>query len=84
MAHIEYSNLAHENVLCINACEARALSGFIRKAAATEFHRYQKYADIHEAGEATEHQTDLMIKHEENFDMIRGIAQLIEELVYPF
>lgn len=38
--------------------------------------KYEKYKDIHESGEATERQCDLMYKYEEQLDFIDRIIDL--------
>lgn len=38
--------------------------------------RYEKYSDLHESGEATDRQCDLMNKYEDQLKLIDGIIDL--------
>lgn len=63
-------------VLAFSQDEVKILIGILKGRVRREvFSRYEKYKDVHESGEATERQIDLMNKYE---DQLRLIDRIIE------
>lgn len=63
-------------VLALNQNEVNILADVLSKQARGEVRRkYEKYKDIHESGEGTDRQCDLMLKYE-------GWMKLIDNLIF--
>ena len=55
-----------EEVKCLVEILARQARGNVRR-------KYEKYKDIHESGEGTDRQCDLMLKYEEQLKLIDNL-----------
>ena len=63
-------------VLALRQEEVKCLIGiFAQRTRTLVLRKYEKYKDIHESGEGTDRQTDLMLKYE---DQLKLIDNLIE------
>lgn len=62
------------SVLALNQDEVKRLVEVLAQHARKNVRmKYEKYKDIHDSGEATDRQNDLMFKYEEQFKLIEKI-----------
>ncbi|MDO3392245.1 hypothetical protein Q3C19_17470 [Bacteroides sp. ET489] len=62
------------SVLALNQDEVKRLVEVLAQHARKNVRmKYEKYKDIHDSGEATDRQNDLMFKYEEQFKLIDKI-----------
>ncbi len=80
MAHIEYSNIAHDSCLVIPRDQAKLILPFLKRAAKHEEKLWMKYLSIHEGGWAAENDDDRMYQHEENTNVLRSLIDKIDDL----
>lgn len=61
-------------VLALNQNEAKMLTEILAQHARRNVRKkYEKYKDIHDSGEATDRQNDLMFKYENQLNLIDNI-----------
>lgn len=82
MAYIDYtrshSGCPYETTLCLTAGECNILLPVVKKALSAKEKIFDKYKDIHESGEATERQQNLLMQAEDDVATLRSIIQEIE------
>lgn len=75
------SNHAYEITVCITKEECKLLLPFFREAHKKVKQKYNKYQDIHEGGEATERQENMLLKYTEELEHLESILLDINNLV---
>lgn len=75
------SNHAYEITVCITKEECKILLPFFREAHKKVKQKYNKYQDIHEGGEATERQENMLLKYTEELEHLESILLDINNLV---
>lgn len=61
-------------VLALRQEEVKCLIGiFVQRTRNLVLRKYEKYKDIHESGESTDRQNDLMMKYEEQLKLIDNL-----------
>lgn len=64
-------------MLALNQSEVNMLRDIFANQARNNInHKYEKYSDLHESGEATERQCNLMNKYEDQLKFIDSIIDL--------
>lgn len=85
MAHIESIRIGRtcfwETALCLTMEECEQLLPDMEAALKKSEKRYEKYRDIHEGGEATTRQQDLMIDAESKMKTLTAVVNTIYELL---
>lgn len=70
-----------DNTLCLTMEECEHLLPDLEAALKKSEKRYEKYKDIHEGGEATTRQEDLLIDAESKMDTLTAVVNTIYELL---
>lgn len=85
MSHLDYTrrdaNHPYETTVCMTKEECRILLPFFKDAHKKIKQKFDKYEDIHEGGEATERQENLLAKYEEELERIESILTDIETIL---
>lgn len=85
MAHIEPVRIGKtpfwDSTLCLTMEECEQLLPDMEAALKKSEKRYEKYRDIHEGGEATTRQQDLMIDAESKMKTLTAVVNTIYELL---
>ena len=64
-------------MLALSQSEVNMLRDILANQTRSNINRkYEKYSDLHESGEATDRQCDLMYKYEDQLKLIDGIIDL--------
>lgn len=67
-------------VLALNQNEAKMLTEILAQHARRNVRKkYEKYKDIHDSGEATDRQNDLLFKYEEQLNLIENFLDYTEQ-----
>lgn len=67
-------------VLALNQNEAKMLTEILAQHARRNvLKKYEKYKDIHDSGEATDRQNDLLFKYEEQLNLIENFLDYTEQ-----
>ena len=79
MSHIDgtrksYSS-PYEITVCMTKEECKILLPFFQKA------KYEKYNDIHNGGEATEREENLLMKYSEQLERLESVLSSIDEIL---
>lgn len=84
MAYLDYTrpdgNHQYRSTLCLGAEECALLLPAIDRLLQESRRKYGKYQSIHQAGEASERQVDLMWKYEEQTESLEQIKHLAEDM----
>ena len=67
--------------VCLTAEECELLIPLVANVLKREIKRYEKYKDIHDIGEATVRQQNLLCKAENNVNSLEDILVKFEELI---
>lgn len=70
-----------DTVLCLTMEECEQLLPDMEAALKKSEKRYEKYRDIHEGGEATTRQQDLMVDAESKMETLESVVNTIKELL---
>ncbi len=85
MAHIEAVRIGRtcfwDSVLCLTMEECEWLLPDMEAALKKSEKRYEKYRDIHEGGEATTRQQDLMVDAENKMKTLTSVVNTMKELL---
>lgn len=85
MAHIEPVRIGKtpfwDSTLCLTMEECEQLLPDLEAALKKSEKRYEKYKDIHEGGEATTRQQDLLIDAESKMKTLTAVVNTIYELL---
>ena len=85
MAHIENVRIGRtcfsESMLCLTMEECELLLPDLEASLKKSKKRYEKYKDIHEGGEATTRQQDLMIDAESKMNTLVAVINTMKELL---
>lgn len=85
MSYLDYTRqtlLAPTEVtVCLTAEDCKILHPFVEKAYKQASVKYEKYRDMHESGDATERQTDLMVKYYDQTDVLEKILKQMDDLI---
>ena len=85
MAHIEPVRIGKtpfwDSTLCLTMEECEQLLPDMEVALKKSEKRYEKYRDIHEGGEATTRQQDLMVDAESKMKTLKSVVSTIKELL---
>ena len=85
MAHIEPVRIGKtpfwDSTLCLTMEECKQLLPDMEAALKKSEKRYEKYRDIHEGGEATTRQQDLMVDAESKMKTLKSVVSTIKELL---
>ena len=85
MAHIEAVRIGRtcfwDSVLCLTMEECERLLPDMEAALKKSEKRYEKYRDIHEGGEATTRQQDLMVDAENKMKTLTSVVNTMKELL---
>lgn len=85
MAHIEYIRINKtcfwDSALCLTMEECEQLLPDMEAALKKSEKRYEKYKDIHEGGEATTRQQDLMVDFESKVKTLTAVVNTMKELL---
>ncbi len=85
MAHIEPVRIGKtpfwDSTLCLTMEECEQLLPDMEAALKKSEKRYEKYRDIHEGGEATTRQQDLMVDAESKMKTLKSVVSTIKELL---
>lgn len=85
MAHIEAVRIGRtcfwDSVLCLTMEECELLLPDMEAALKKSEKRYEKYRDIHEGGEATTRQQDLMVDAENKMNTLTSVVNTMKELL---
>lgn len=60
-------------VLALRQEEVKCLANILSQSQSIIRKKYDKYKDIHESGEATDRQSDLMLKYEDQLKLIDNL-----------
>lgn len=63
-------------MLALSQSEVTKLRDILKQARSAVNRKYEKYSDLHEGGEATDSQCDLMWKYDEQLKLIDNIIDL--------
>ena len=67
--------------LCLTSEDCKLLLPAFEKRLKEAEKKFEKYHDIHQGGEATEKQQDLMVKYEEEMETMRMVVKVAKELI---
>lgn len=85
MAHIEAVRIGRtcfwDSVLCLTMEKCELLLPDMEAALKKSEKRYEKYRDIHEGGEATTRQQDLMVDAENKMNTLTSVVNTMKELL---
>lgn len=85
MAHIELVRIGKtpfwDSTLCLTMEECEQLLPDMEASLKKSEKRYEKYRDIHEGGEATTRQQDLMVDAESKMKTLKSVVSTIKELL---
>lgn len=85
MAHIEPVRIGKtpfwDSTLCLTMEECEQLLPDMEAALKKSEKRYEKYRDIHEGGEATTRQQELMVDAESKMKTLKSVVSTIKELL---
>ena len=82
MAEIEYSHLLEGYTICLTKDEARLIEPIIEAREKREQAMADKYQDIIDGGDATDRQTTLQEKHDENARTLRALNKIIYSFLH--
>lgn len=71
----------YETTVCLTKNECKILLPYFQKAYKNVQMKFNVYQDIHEGGEATERQENLLAKYEEQLNSLENILSSINELI---
>lgn len=72
---------AYETTVCLTGEECKVLLPFFQMAYKQVKAKYEKYADIHEGGEATEREENLRMKYLEQYERLDSVLSSIEMIL---
>lgn len=81
MACVEYSLTYKKACLVLQEGEVRNILPLIEGAINRERKLFDKFKDIHDSGEATEQEEDLLIRHELKLEYLSGLRSEIERFL---
>lgn len=67
--------------LCLTAEECKLLLPLFENRLKEAGKKFEKYNDIHQSGEATERQQDLLMKYEEEMNALESVVASAKELI---
>ena len=70
-----------ELTLCLTSEDCKLLLPAFEKRLKEAEKKFEKYNDIHQGGEATEKQEDLLVKYEDEMDTMRVVVHVAKELI---
>lgn len=71
----------YDLTLCLTSEDCKLLLPAFEKRLKEAEKKFEKYNDIHQGGEATEKQKDLMVKYEDEMDTMRVVVHVAKELI---
>ena len=71
---------SYEITVCMTKEECKILLPFFQKAYKNVKSKYEKYNDIHNGGEATEREENLLIKYSEQLERLESVLSSIDEI----
>jgi len=84
MSYIDNTRISsaypYEPTVCINIKECKIMLPFFMKAYKSVKSKYEKYNDIHDGGDATEREDNLLIKYSEQMQSLESIISAIDEI----
>lgn len=87
MAWLDNTRKSHEDyfeqTLCLREDECKVILPYFKKIEKEIRKKVEKYRDIHEGGEATERQQDLLCDYRRQLDSVESIISCAEELIKP-
>lgn len=85
MSHVDSTRRSryhsYELTVCMTKEECEILLPFFREALKKVKQKYNKYQDIHEGGEATKRQENMLLKYTEKLEHLESIMLDINSLV---
>lgn len=69
-----------EITVCMTKEECKILRPFFKKAYKDAKSKYEKYNDIHDGGEATEREENLLMKYSEQLESLESVISAIDEI----
>lgn len=69
----------YEITVCMTKEECKILLPFFQKAYKNVKSKYEKYNDIHNGGEATEREENLLIKYSEQLERLESVLSSIDD-----
>lgn len=70
-----------EVTLCLTPQDCKLLLPAFEKRLKEAEKKFEKYYDIHQGGEATEKQEDLLVKYEDEMETMRVVVHVAKELI---
>lgn len=67
--------------LCLTPQDCKLLLPAFEKRLKEAEKKFEKYYDIHQGGEATEKQEDLLVKYEDEMETMRVVVHVAKELI---
>jgi len=84
MSYIDNTRISsaypYELTVCINKKECKIMLPFFMKAYKSVKSKYEKYNDIHDGGDATEREDNLLIKYSEQLESLESVISAIDEI----
>ena len=71
----------YEITVCMTKEECKILLPFFQKAYKSVKSKYEKYNDIHNGGEATEREENLLMKYSEQLERLESVLSSIDEIL---
>ena len=85
MSHIDSTrksySFPYEITVCMTKEECKILLPFFQKAYKSVKSKYEKYNDIHNGGEATEREENLLMKYSEQLERLESVLSSIDEIL---
>jgi len=85
MSHIDSTRKSYsspyEITVCMTKEECKILLPFFQKAYKSVKSKYEKYNDIHNGGEATEREENLLMKYSEQLERLESVLSSIDEIL---
>lgn len=85
MSHIDGTRKSYSSPYEITVCttkeECKILLPFFQKAYKSVKSKYEKYNDIHNGGEATEREENLLMKYSEQLERLESVLSSIDEIL---
>ena len=74
----------YEITVCMTKEECKILLPFFQKAYKSVKSKYEKYNDIHNGGEATEREENLLMKYSEQLERLESVLSSIDDILKYF
>lgn len=74
----------YEITVCMTKEECKILLPFFQKAYKSVKSKYEKYNDIHNGGEATEREENLLMKYSEQLERLESVLSSIDEILKSY